>query len=130
MKFLDSQNKFSNSTELGSVTEETEKESVAETWLIGASIVSVGTLLAWLSYFEIGWHGVGFWSFVTAAGFVVAIVHKLGCYPGNQIFRVHENGICFIHEGVSTEIHYSQLDEYCCKKTMVFFREDPHARCL
>ena len=120
MKSLDFQSRSTGSKELGAVIEAATHHKFIAFWKVAVIWLVVGLILAGLSYFEAGWHGAGLMILFTALGFTTNSLLRLSSKTGDQVLRVHENGIGFEHDGVPTEIQYCQLDEYRCKKTVIF----------
>ena len=121
MKTHDSQDNFKNSMELGSVIEEAEQR-LGEPWKVAVSWLFLGVLLGAILYFRKGelWGGVCSAVLFLAIGVGIAVAQRLSGKTGRRILRVHENGLCLIQGAASTEIHYGQVEEYCCKKTRVY----------
>jgi len=126
MNSLGSQTDLNTSAELGAVIEQMEAQALnfkdlAVVWVVGT------ILLMAICWPGTDWYIIGSMFFASTTLLVVAISHKiLSGISSNLTFRVHENGLSLVQAGGSTiEIPYCQLDEYCCKKLLVF-RDDCH----
>lgn len=118
MNLRHSQSNFQSSMELGVVTEGVKNKpanvwTIMIPWLIGA--VMFGG--ACYSGSGILLHSLGIAIAFSVSGGALAVVHKLFGKLDSRILRVHENGLSLVEAGAVTEIHYRQLDEYCCKKS-------------